>query len=95
MDASGTPDRVWRSIKELASDYARLPATPPAEQMERDLQRIIHDNLGRDVDRRLIAFYIRELEQLTADARERRSVRGEIGSLRVTADGGSERKTAD
>jgi len=80
MDASGTPDRVWRSIKELASDYARLPTPPPVDQMERDLQRIIHDNLGRDVDRRLIAFYIRELEQLTADARERRSVRGEIGS---------------
>ncbi len=80
MDAPGTPDRVWRSIKELASHYARLPSSPPVEQMERDLQRIIHDNLGRDVDRRLIAFYVRELQQLSAEARDRRNVRGEIES---------------
>ena len=80
MDAPGSPDRVWRSIKALASHYARLPVPPPVEQMERDLQGIIHENLGRDVDRRLIAFYVRELQQLSADARERRTVRGEIGS---------------
>jgi hypothetical protein len=48
--------------------------------MERDLQAIIHENLGRDIDRRLIAFYIRELQQLTADARRTRSVHGEIHS---------------
>jgi len=46
--------------------------------MEADLRRIIHENLGRDVDRRLIAFYVRELTQLTQDARQPRSLRGEI-----------------
>jgi hypothetical protein len=48
--------------------------------MERDLQAIIHENLGRDIDRRLIAFYVRELEQLTAEARRAHSIRGEITS---------------
>lgn|GEM_PF-5176764 len=88
MDAPGSPDRVWRSIKALASQYARLPAPPPVEQMERDLQNIIHENLGRDVDRRLIAFYVRELQQLSADARERRTVQEEL----TNADDGSARK---
>jgi hypothetical protein len=46
--------------------------------MEHDLQRIIHENLGRDIDRRLVAFYIRELQQLTADARAERYTRGEV-----------------
>jgi hypothetical protein len=78
MDGPGAPDRVWRSIKDLAAAYSRLPAPPPVDQMERDLQAIIHENLGRDVDRRLIAFYIRELQELTADARRLRTVRGEI-----------------
>ncbi len=78
MDVPGGPDRVWRSIKELATRYASLPAPPPQEQIERDLQRIIHENLGRDIDQRLVAFYIRELEQLMSDARARRSIRGEI-----------------
>jgi hypothetical protein len=78
MDGPGAPDRVWRSIKDLAAAYSRLPAPPPVDQMERDLQAIIHENLGRDVDRRLIAFYIRELQELTADARRLRAVRGEI-----------------
>jgi hypothetical protein len=80
MDGPGAPDRVWRSIKDLAARYARLPAPPPADEMERDLQRIIHENLGRDIDRRLIAFYIRELQELTADARRSRSTHGEIAS---------------
>lgn len=80
MDGPGAPDRVWRSIKELAAEYSRLPVPPPIDQMERDLQAIIHENLGRDVDRRLIAFYIRELQQLTAAARAPRSVRGEIAA---------------
>jgi len=78
MDVPGGPDRVWRSIKELANSYARSPAPPSSEQMERDLQRIIHENLGRDIDRRLVAFYIRELQQLTADARAKRTTRGEV-----------------
>ena len=78
MDGPGAPDRVWRSIKDLAAEYSRLPAPPSVDQMEHDLQAIIHENLGRDVDRRLIAFYVRELEQLSADARRARSVRGEI-----------------
>lgn len=78
MEGPGAPDRVWRSIKELAAAYSRLPAPPPVEQMERDLQAIIHENLGRDVDRRLIAFYIRELQQLTSDARRTRTLHGEI-----------------
>jgi hypothetical protein len=78
MDASGAPDRVWGHIKQLAGVYARLPSPPSSEQMEADLRRIIHENLGRDVDRRLIAFYVRELTQLTQDARESRTVRGEI-----------------
>ena len=80
MDVPGAPDRVWRSIKQLASDYARLPAAPPDEQMERDLQAIIRENLGRDVDHRLIAFYVRELKQLTADARSARTIRGEVNN---------------
>ncbi len=78
MDAPGAPDRVWRSIKDLAAGYSRLPAPPPVEQMERDLQAIIHENLGRDVDRRLIAFYVRELQQLSADARRTRIIRDEV-----------------
>ena len=78
MDVPGGPDRVWRSIKELANSYARLPEPPPQGQMERDLQRIIHENLGRDIDRRLIAFYIRELQQLTSDARAPRTIHGEV-----------------
>jgi hypothetical protein len=78
MDVPGGPDRVWRSIKELANSYARLPEAPAQEQMERDLQRIIHENLGRDIDRRLIAFYVRELQQLTSDARAPRSIHGEV-----------------
>jgi hypothetical protein len=78
MDAPGAPDRVWGSIKQLALSYARLPSPPPVEQMEGDLRRIIHENLGRDVDRRLIAFYVRELQELTAEARAPRSERGEI-----------------
>lgn len=78
MDVPGAPDRVWRSIKQLALDYARFPVAPPDEQMEHDLQEIIRENLGRDVDRRLIAFYVRELKQLTADARTARTIRGEI-----------------
>ncbi len=78
MDGPGAPDRVWRSIKDLAAEYSRFPAPPPVDQMERDLQRIIHENLGRDIDRRLIAFYVRELQELTADARRLRTVRGEI-----------------
>ncbi len=80
MEGPGAPDRVWRSIKDLAAEYSRLPAAPPLEQMERDLQRIIHENLGRDIDRRLIAFYVRELQQLTAEARRVRNSRGEIAS---------------
>jgi hypothetical protein len=80
MDGPGAPDRVWRSIKELAAEYSRLPAAPPVDQMERDLQRIIHENLGRDIDRRLIAFYVRELQELAADARRSRYIRGEIAS---------------
>jgi hypothetical protein len=48
--------------------------------MERDLQQMIRDNLGRDVDRRLLAFYVRELQQLTQAERARRSSRGEIES---------------
>ncbi len=80
MEGPGAPDRVWRSIKDLAAEYSRLPEPPPVDQMERDLQRIIHENLGRDVDRRLIAFYIRELEQLTVEARRVRNIRGEIAS---------------
>jgi hypothetical protein len=81
MDGPGAPDRVWRSIKDLAAAYSRLPAPPPVDQMERDLQAIIHENLGRDVDRRLIAFYIRELQELTADAcRTSRAIHGEVGS---------------
>jgi len=86
MDASGAPDRVWGSIKQLAAAYARLPVPPPVEQMERDLQRIIHENLGRNVDRRLIAFYIRELQQLASDARAARTSRGEIESGRNGAE---------
>jgi hypothetical protein len=78
MDVPGGPDRVWRSIKELANSYARLSAPPTHEQMEHDLQRIIHDNLGRDIDRRLIAFYVRELQQLSTDARADRNTRGEV-----------------
>jgi hypothetical protein len=78
MDGPGAPDRVWRSIKDLAAEYSRLPSPPPVGQMERDLQRIIHENLGRDIDRRLIAFYVRELQQLTAEARRVRNIRGEI-----------------
>lgn len=78
MDVPGGPDRVWRSIKELANSYARVPEPPSHEQMEHDLQRIIHENLGRDIDRRLVAFYIRELQQLTADARAERNTRGEV-----------------
>ena len=78
MNVPGGPDRVWRSIKELANSYARLPQAPSQEQMERDLQHIIHDNLGRDIDRRLIAFYVRELRQLTSDARAPRSIHGEV-----------------
>lgn len=78
MDVPGGPDRVWRSIKELANSYARLPAPPTHEQMEHDLQRIIHENLGRDIDRRLIAFYVRELQQLSSDARAERYTRGEV-----------------
>lgn len=78
MDVPGGPDRVWRSIKQLAASYARLPAPPSHEVMERDLQRIIHENLGRDIDRRLIAFYIRELQQLTTDARAIRTIHGEL-----------------
>jgi hypothetical protein len=88
MDAPGSPDRVWRSIKALALQYACLPAPPPVDQMERDLQAIIHENLGRDVDRRLIAFYVRELQQLSADARERSSMHGELSN----ADDGSARR---
>ena len=80
MDGPGAPDRVWRSIKDLAAEYSRLPSPPPVDRMERDLQQIIHENLGRDIDRRLIAFYVRELEQLTAEARRTRNVRGEIAS---------------
>jgi hypothetical protein len=80
MDGPGAPDRVWRSIKDLAAQYSRLPAPPPVDEMERDLQMIIHENLGRDIDRRLIAFYIRELQELTADARRSRITRGEIES---------------
>lgn len=80
MDGPGAPDRVWRSIKDLAAEYSRLPASPPVDRMERDLQQIIHENLGRDVDRRLIAFYVRELQQLTAEARRTRTIRGEITS---------------
>ena len=78
MDGPGAPDRVWRSIKDLAAEYSRLPSPPPVNQMERDLQRIIHENLGRDIDRRLIAFYVRELQQLTAEASRVRNIRGEI-----------------
>jgi len=80
MDGPGAPDRVWRSIKDLAAGYSRLPATPPIDQMERDLQAIIHENLGRDIDRRLIAFYVRELQELTVEARRERTTRGEIAS---------------
>jgi len=86
MEGPGAPDRVWRSIKDLAAQYSRLPVQPPVDQMERDLQQIIHENLGRDVDRRLIAFYIRELQELTADARRERYVRGEIGSKKDGAE---------
>lgn len=82
MDAPGAPDRVWGSIKALAASYARFPVPPPVEQMERDLQRIIRENLGRDVDRRLIAFYIRELQELTAEARADRTSHGEISKDR-------------
>ena len=78
MDVPGGPDRVWRSIKELADRYASLPAPPTQEQMEHDLQQIIHENLGRDIDRRLIAFYVRELQQLSTDARAERHTRGEV-----------------
>ncbi len=78
MDGPGAPDRVWRSIKDLAAEYSHLPAPPLVDQMERDLQKIIHENLGRDIDRRLIAFYVRELQQLTDEARRVRNVRGEL-----------------
>ncbi len=80
MDVPSGPDRVWRSIKGLSAAYARLPAPPSDEQMQRDLQQMIRDNLGRDVDRRLLAFYVRELQQLTQAERARRSSRGEIES---------------
>lgn len=89
MDAPGAPDRVWGSIKRLAAAYAQLPSSPPVEQIERDLQRVIHENLGRDVDRRLIAFYTRELQQLTADARAARNTRGEIEKPRDGAKNGA------
>ncbi|HEX5273881.1 MAG TPA: hypothetical protein VFW34_01235 [Candidatus Rubrimentiphilum sp.] len=54
--------------------------------MERDLRRIIHENLGRDIDRRLVAFYVRELQQLSAEARRARNTRGEITSDKNSAD---------
>lgn len=86
MDGPGAPDRVWRSIKDLAAEYSRLPAPPGIDQMERDLRRIIHENLGRDIDRRLVAFYVRELQQLSAEARRARNTRGEITSDKNSAD---------
>lgn len=78
MDVPGGPDRVWRSMKELAAAYARLPAPPPTEQVERDVHRVMTEALGREIDRRLVTFYVRELEQLMLDERARRTIRGEI-----------------
>jgi len=68
MHGSG-PDQVWESLKQLARRYASQGETPPAEQLERDLDAVISMHLGRSVDARLMTFYRRELEELISQYR--------------------------
>lgn len=75
MDHSG--DWIWSRIRQLASIYARLPAPPSSQTIEQDVQHVIAETLGRDIDRRLVAFYVRELRQIMNDARARRTTRDE------------------